>query len=280
MKDKRISKRRIEELNIRLCDRDRNILNSLQTCRYQTTKQIQRMYFNSNSSQTAALRATNRSLVKLQGFGLIAALNRRIGGVSGGSGAYVWSLTEAGFKLLRLNKADNAPRKRFFEPSPSFLEHTLAVSESCVQLTEICRKRRITLNKAELEPACWRSYTDDDGKPASLKPDMFAVTDNGDYEDNWFIEVDLATESPSVVLEKCKRYTRYYKSGSEQKQSGVFPLVVWIVPSLTRKDTLQRHIADSKEVRPKNIFLVITPDQFETLLSEGAEALKETRGDK
>ena len=58
---------------------------------------------------------------------------------------------------------------------------------------------------------------------------------SGQYEDRWFIEVDLDTESPNKIIDKCERYHKYYRSGLEQQESGVFPLTVWIVPSAERK---------------------------------------------
>lgn len=35
----------------------------------------------------------------------------------------------------------------------------------------------------------------------------------GQYEDRWFIEVDLAAESPSKIVAKCKKYHKYYRAG-------------------------------------------------------------------
>ena len=186
----RISCKLLVKLEERLCDRDKEILVSLLKCRYLTTGQIERLHFKENISHTAALRAANRGLAKLQGYGLIEALRRRIGGVRAGSGAYVWTLTTAGAKLLHLNGSDDLPRKRFFEPSSAFLEHTLAVSETYLQLIEICASQKLELIKAELEPVCWRRYTED-GSSTILKPDLFSVTAAGTYEDAWFLEMDL-----------------------------------------------------------------------------------------
>ena len=266
---KRISARQLERLDHQLADRDKAIFASLQKCRYLTTGQIRRLHFNDHASKNAALRAANRMLSKLQEFGLIVALSRRVGGRPGGSGAYVWSLTEAGARLLHLNDIGGQPRKRFFEPSPAFVEHTLAVSEAYLQISEICAAHKPELVAADLEPACWRGYVDEDGKSTTLKPDLYAVTADGEYEDCWFVEIDLATESPCVVLEKCKRYAYYYKTGAEQKKNGVFPLVVWIVPGAARKESLRRNISECRELSAKNIFLVITSDELEGLIKKG-----------
>ena len=115
------------------------------------------------------------------------------------------------------------------------MEHTLAVSELHTQLLGI---EGITLTDIQFEPACWRSY-----HGTALKPDLYAVTTDGKYEDSWFFEIDLATEAPSRVVSKCEQYQEYYRSGVEQSKHGIFPLVVWIVPSAKRRATLQGQIA-------------------------------------
>ena len=269
MSEIRISQRRIEELERIISDRDKAILLSLQDCRYLTTGQIKRLHFADKPTHLSGLRATNRGLVKLKGYGLITHLNRRIGGVRGGSGSLVSVLTKAGVSLLGLINTDNTPRKRTFDPSPAFLEHTLAVAETYIQFIEICKRNNLELVESELEPASWRKYVGTDGKSVYLKPDIFAVTASGDYEDCWFVEVDLATESPNVVVGQCLRYARYHKT--EFGNDDTFPLVVWIVPSVTRKESLKRHIAESKDLSIKNAFVVITPDELEPLLTEGRD---------
>ena len=277
MRGKYLPKRRLEALAHTLSERDKSAIFSLQKCRYLLTGHIRRLHFTDNANPTAALRATNRAMQKLKDFGLVEFLERRIGGVRAGSGSYVWTLTESGVNLLHLNDTDYAHRKRSFEPSLNFLKHTLEVNETYIQLMEICQRNHLELLKTELEPECWRGYTGEDGKPASMKPDMFAVTGSGDFEDSWFIEVDMNTESPSVVLEKCRRYAYYCKTGVEQKQHGVFPLVVWLVYSVNRKNKLLQYIADCREIseKSKNIFTVIMPNEFEILIRQGAENAKD-----
>lgn len=77
----------------------------------------------------------------------------------------------------------------------------------------------------QIEPECWREYSEY-GSQLSLKPDLYAATVSGEYEDRYFIEVDLDTESAPKVIEKCERYHKYYWSGLEQEENGVFPLTV------------------------------------------------------
>jgi len=133
--------------------------------------------------------------------------------------------------------SDSQPRKRNFEPSPHFVNHTLAVSELNVQLMGMAG---IAVVDVQFEPNCWRTYSGN-----TLKPDLYAVTSDGEYEDSWFFEIDLATEAPSRILSKCEQYQDYYRSGVEQSDYGVFPKVVWIIPDSKRRDSLQGHIRQS-----------------------------------
>jgi hypothetical protein len=275
MKNYRLSRKQLEQLNTKLSDRDKEVLGSVEMCRYILSSQIKRLHFTEHASPSACTRTCNLALEKLCGYRLVEILPRRIGGIGHGSGAHTFLLTEAGARLLHLDDNGYTPRKRFFEPSTTFLTHTLAVAEIYVKTNEVCKQHGLTLSTVELEPACWRGYRGEDGKPATLKPDMYAVTVGGQYEDYWFLEVDLGTESPSVVLDKCRRYNSYYL---QQQAEDVFPLVVWIVNKPERKASLMRHILECDELPYKNLFLVIIPDELETLLVSGADALGSEKG--
>jgi len=275
-KSQRIGKRDLAALLERTSERDLALLQSLHDYRFLMTGQIQRLYFRQAISRLAALRATNRNLLKLEDWGLAATLKRRIGGIRAGSSSYAWTLTPVGHRLLDLlNKAeqDKSVRKFLYEPSSTFLQHTLAVSEVAIRLTELTAKRQIGLLERQSEPHCWRRFVNAGGSLSTLRPDLFAVTvadgAAADYEDHWFIEVDLATESPVVVIRKCQQYLAYKRSGEEQQRSGVFPLVVWIVPDIKRKESLSAHIAQNLPDN-KDLFIVITLDQLEKLVLAGA----------
>jgi hypothetical protein len=282
MRGKYLPKRRLEELNQTLSVREKSVLRTLLNCRYLITGQVQRLHFTDSVSELAANRAAHRTMRKLHDLGVTEFIERRVGGIRAGSKSYVWTLTESGVHLLHLGNPKYSPRKRAFEPSLNFLKHTLEVAETYTQLTEICRRNQLDLVKTELEPVCWRNYTGEDGKPATMKPDMFAVTANREYQDSWLLEVDLGTESPIKVLDKCRRYVFYCKSGIEQKQHGVFPLVVWLVYNANRKSKLQQYIAECRELSEasKRLFTVILPEEFETLICKGVDSLDKTKGAK
>ena len=161
--------------------------------------------------------------------------------------------------------SDGVLPPRAFEPSVQFLGHNLAIAETYVRLNELGDTLFL---KADLEPDCWRDYAGIGGVATTLKPDMYAVTFSDEYEDYWFIEVDLATEAPSQVITKCKRYIRYYQSGAEQRQSDVFPFVVWLVPDDKRKAVLQERMDSDLKDSP-DIFRVVVAEEFEGLIRQG-----------
>ena len=256
-----ISLRRLQQLTIQLPPRDLDILRDLEERRYMTSGQIARKHFSHASNETSAQRSANFVINRLKKHGLIIALARRIGGVRGGSKGFVWSLTSSGYRLLHLD-GEEIPRRRAFEPSPHFVEHTLALSELDLQLRDF---DGITVMEIQLEPACWR-----DSNGATLKPDLFAVTSDGEYDDHWFFELDLATETPARVVDKCRQYQTYCRTNTEQSKYGVFPLVVWIAPNERRKASLREHIQQCAELTFKNLFTVILPDELEALIRKGA----------
>ena len=78
-------------------------------------------------------------------------------------------------------------------------------------------------------------------------------------------------QNSSTIIGKCDRYRDYYRSGLEQKQFGVFPVVVWLVLDAGRKERLRSAI---QEAYPKGgkLFIVITADEFERLIRQGCDA--------
>lgn len=265
----RVSRRQLQEIDSRLGERDRQLLIAVQKYRYLMTGQIQRLLFTDATNPSAGLRAASRNLKKLSEFGLIHSLSRRIGGVRAGSSSLIWYLTHAGERLLRLHDTKAFPVRRHFEPSAYFLAHTLAVAETSIRLTEICREHEPQITALQLEPECWRAYSNA-GVSLSLKPDLYAATTTEEYEDRYFIEVDLDTESPAKVVEKCQKYHAYYRSGLEQEESEMFPLTVWMVPSIIRKEKLIRHLRETFDKQAK-LFAIITSDELEQLILEGGD---------
>ncbi|MDR2559711.1 MAG: replication-relaxation family protein [Oscillospiraceae bacterium] len=261
----RITKKKLNEYNQQLTKRDKAVLHSIKMCKFMKTNQVARLHFSGATTPSASLRATTRNLTKLRRLGLIQPLERDMRWFGVRSTSFVWTIKTAGIELLRLG--ENTPpvrvRKHIFEPTYIFLKHTLAVAELYVQL---CTKTNLV--KCEFEPNCWRSYTTDFGVNVTLKPDLYAVVATGGYENHYFFEVDLDTEAPSRIMQKCERYGRYYLTGIEQKQNGVFPKVAWIVPDNKRKESLCRHIREHLS-EYADLFVVTTFEELDSVIFTG-----------
>ena len=247
--------------------RDKAVLDTLKKYRFLLSKQVQRFIFYDGKTDWGNFVACNRTLNRLQELGMVDTLKRRIGGVRAGSSGKVWYLTNAGHRLLHLNDPHKYSRKRPKEPSTLFLNHILAVAETAVQLTLLCRDSHdLSLDQLDAEPPCWRPFNDS-GRIIQLKPDLFAVTTYSNYEDRWFVEVDLGTESPAQIVSKCNVYLNYYYTGIEQRETKMFPFVLWIVPDQNRKKRLKEYIKENITDHPK-MFLIITPNELENVLRQ------------
>lgn len=250
----------------RLSERDVAILESLRSHRLLTTGQLRRLHFAyGHATVAAASGATVRVLTRLEAHNLVARLARRIGGVRSGSSGIAWQLGATGERLLRTMHGQKQ-RRRYVEPSPAFTAHTLAVAELAVELHELQDRRTVELISIETEPSCWRSFVGPHGALEWLKPDLYAVTASGDYEDHWFVEADLATEHPPVVVRKAKVYQRYAATGAHQARHGLFPAVVWIVPGTARQDAIRAALAADRAVQPA-LFRVVTTAEFSQLIT-------------
>ena len=278
MSGQRVSRRELDGIRASLSERDTQIVASVALHRFLTTRQICRLHLVDKGTETAALRSANRTLDKLRDLRLLVPLERRIGGVRAGSGGYVWSLGHVGARLLQ--RADTVDgrrrRRREFEPSSTFLEHSLAVAEVFLRLTEAARRGDITLLGVQHEPACWRAYNGPGGGVARLKPDLAMVTATEKFEDHWFVEVDLASEPPSRIIRACLNYQEYRRSGVEQRRLGLFPAVVWIVPTARRQLTLQSRLKQHEAISP-GLFTIITLDELEGLVQRGPGGEPEPR---
>jgi hypothetical protein len=251
----------LDALVDRLGERDLAVLRSVEQYRLLGTGHVQRLHFaEHHDSQAAATRACVRVLGRLREHGLLACLTRRVGGVRSGSAGFVWHLGPAGERLLR-NLNGQHQRRRYVEPSSHFVTHTLAVAELAVTLTEAARHGRFELARVEAEPRNWLQYLNPVGVRQWLKPDLAVVTTSGDFEDHWFIEADLDTEHLPVVLRQCQAYQSYQASGRYQATHGLFPVVLWVVPSTARAAGIRRAIDDHPRIDGQ-LFRVCTTQNF------------------
>ncbi|GAB3622773.1 replication-relaxation family protein [Mariniluteicoccus endophyticus] len=250
--------------------RDRLVLARLWEHRFLTTRQLERFVFTGHATETAAARAARRVLARLARDQLIRPLARRIGGVRAGSAATIWQLAPAGARLIQ---PETGKSWRTYEPSPRFLHHTLAVADAHLMLRE---GHRHGLEVAvQTEPLSWRRYLGPGGETRLVRPDLAATicgTDQqGRFEDRWFIEVDLGTESMPTLLTKCRAYQAYYQSGTEQTAHGSFPQVLWLLHgprAAERATALKQRLAHAGRLEAR-LFAICQPDQLPSLLWNG-----------
>ncbi|MCX2746248.1 replication-relaxation family protein [Arthrobacter sp. MI7-26] len=264
----RTSKYQRREILAQLSARDRGILLGLAAHRYLTTTQLQRLFFHDHKSPLAATRATVRVLQRLHGHQLVTRLERRVGGFSGGSTAFVWAVTDTGEKAIGDLKGIVGRRRNNKVPSARHLEHLLAVTDARLELIEADRAGDFTITKTEMEPDCWRPYLNRHGQPAHIKPDLYAVTQTPEYEDHWMIEVDRDTEHLPVITRKCLAVQLYHDRGIEQERHGVFPLTVWVVPDEARRRKIEAAV--TKEPGLSNeLFRVVEMTDLAALVAAG-----------
>ncbi|HWH25150.1 MAG TPA: replication-relaxation family protein [Pseudolysinimonas sp.] len=256
----------VPKLRAHLTPRDEAILRSISQHKFLTTNHLHDLHFWNHASRVSSIRACTRVLTRLEGHRLIRRLDRTVGGHGGGSTAAVWSIDAAGDRVVRALEGRNPnSRSRAYEPSLQFLDHTLAIADTRIRLERLARVGHIELLDVATEPTNWRPFSAR-GRPQTLKPDLHAVTASGDYEDAWFIEVDRGTESLPVLLSKCHYYQRFYATNLEQERSGIFPVVLWIIPGQTRRHRLTDCISTDPKLDAR-LFRIIANEDLEAAIT-------------
>lgn len=252
----------LAEIRRRLSERDEAILTNVAEYRLLCTRQVEALHFppTSFSSALSAARCARRVLARLNRDRLLVRLERRVGGVRAGSAGFIHALGPVGHRLLAID----GPRPRLREPSQPFVAHTLAVSQLVVDLMLVERSGRVRIIERQAEPECWRLLPGH-GR-AMLRPDLFLAIAAGDVELRWFVEVDRGTAHLPTLLRKCGLYETYYRSGVEQATHGVFPRVLWIVPTSARLSRLTDAIAEERELTNALFSVATTENAIDCLL--------------
>ncbi|MGB7588303.1 MAG: replication-relaxation family protein, partial [Solirubrobacterales bacterium] len=156
------------------------------------------------------------------------------------SKSFVYLLAPAGQRLaMERGWLPRLRTRRPLVPGTLFVAHALQVAELHNLLIEADRSGRIELLELVSEPACWRSWGN-----STLKPDSYVRLGIGEFEDSYFIEVDMGTEGSWALERKLRQYVEYQATGQEQAERGVFPKVLWTAPDGQRvaaiEDCVQR----------------------------------------
>jgi hypothetical protein len=268
MNQDRIGINKLTRLLDHLTPIDHAVLSRLQEHPYLQTAQLARFDFADRPTQLAGLRAAHRALKKLRLLGLVAMMERTIGGPARGSTAAVWTITNNGLRAASLYAGEGDDlRRRVMDPTLVFLRHQVAVADLHLALLDTAKASSVILRNLQLEPLCWRRYLAPLGSLTTLKPDLAVDVETSNFLSRYFFELDRATEAPTRVLTKCLQYQEYYRSGEEERRGGVLPLVVWVVPNDDRREQLFRHLTSANGINPR-LYRVLTVDDISALVGE------------
>lgn len=257
-----------EQLLDVLSQRDRLIVSELARLRVATAGQLERLCFGDLGGQHRD-RSRRRVLARLVSLGVLASLERRIGGVRAGSSGLVFVLDLLGQRVAQLldrTALDSGSRpRRPGTVTERFLLHSLSVSELYVRLREATATGDVELLAYLTEPACW--WTDSTGQ--LVKPDASLTLATTAVADDWVVEVDRATESLPTLRTKLVRYTELLAQG-ETGPSGALPRVLVTVPDEPR----QAAVASLLHELTDDTTQLIHPVQF---MEAGAFLLQKVR---
>ena len=266
---------KVGAVRLRLDDRDLQILHLLDEHKFLTTQQVAKFMHAPSRMFASSVRLASRKMSSLQEAKLITAGGlRRVGGIGQGSEPYVWHLAKLGYDALaKLRTTETGLVKRPYKaPTYTFANHRVAINDTKLLFRHITeRHEAMRLGKVLLEEKSWRSYVSVSGKDATIRPDLYVETYRGDVKHHWFVEVDLDTESPVRIIDKCRNYLDYLASSTPNDWCcGEFPAVLWVMPTVKRRDSIRRHIAESLPFVPENqLFLVITAEELKGLVVDG-----------
>jgi hypothetical protein len=172
---------------------------------------------------------------------------------------HIWTITKLGLRVAHYGSDKLAMKLRYWSPrvAKHTLEHTLAINDVEIALKSLQNtpESEFRIDQIQHEPYCWQVF-DNGIKSVKLKPDMYVETSRaiGDKRGKfrWWPEIDLATERPCQIIDKCQVYVDYW----ENVQPPILPTILLIVPDEFRQKQLREKI-DQKFHKKSCIFEVI-----------------------
>jgi hypothetical protein len=241
--------------------RDRQIVETVARLTLVSGGQLSDLFFSSISNPATRARLARRVLARLVEQRVLDRMERRRGGAGGGSSTWLYALGPAGRRMVAYWAGEGLPRSRgAHEPGAAWTTHTLAVSDLYVRLKEAERAGRVELLDFDAEPACWRRYTRLASAAGVLKPDAYVRLGVGEFEDSFFVEVDMGSERRGQLTRQHHAYQEYFRSGVEQTKTGVFPGVLWVVPDV-RRVALLHDIHGGLPEQARRLFMLATSER-------------------
>jgi hypothetical protein len=173
MTPSRLTTARLRQLTEELPTRSTAALTHLRRARVLTGHQLDRLLTKTDVDPHTTARVRRRLMGRLDQLGLVRMLERRIGGIRAGSTGHVYVLTPAGHTFLALLHREHPPPRIRHSRAPGalFLNHTLAIAEVYVALTEASRHRDFGVATFATEPSTWWPL----GNGFVLRPDAYTV---------------------------------------------------------------------------------------------------------
>lgn len=257
-----VTRSRVEAIRSELSDKQRHVIADVDRLGTVSGKQLQLLHYGSSAGGG---RLSRKHLGQLIRWRVLIRMGRTIGGERAGSAGYIYSLGPVGQRLQYPDRSRYVPR---WTPRAGYLRHALAVTELYVSLRQMERSGSVELLAYDTEPRCWRRYFGPGGAPSLLKPDSLAIVGLGDLEYRYFIEIDCSTEHRPQIIQKAKTFVRYYQSGREQAETGIFPFVIWSVPDEQRAVLLINALT-SLPAEHWQLFIVTTADHAAERIAGG-----------
>jgi len=268
----RLSALHLERLAGELSERDRIITETVARLRLVSGTQLERLYFAATADPASRARLARRTLARLTSLGVVGRLERRIGGVRAGAAGHVYYATAGGRRLVAFWRGEgfSRPRSRY-EPTASFVRHTVCIAESFVQLVEADRAGRVELLEFESEPTAWRSFQGPGNARLMLKPDAFVrLGVSVEDEEHAYLEIDCGTEGRAALARKCRAYLMAWQAGVGGE---VFPRVVWITTT-ERRVRLLTEVCASLPAEAWKLFVVSTPERALSVFTGAAPEVR------
>lgn len=258
---------RLHQISRSMSEDDWRLLDFIHQSRFATGDQLIRAFWQTDDATSNAARRGRRALKRLADCRVLQTLPRAVSGIRGSAGL-VYYPGRAGVRLLGA-RGNAGPRVEV--PGTLHMAHTLATTELAVRLTEAARGGALELIEVQQEPTCWRRYPAFFAGKRVLKPDLFIRLGAGTSEDRWMIEVDLGSESARTIARKAALYGEHYRAGTEQRQSGVYPRVAWLVPDEARAEQV-RSVLGRQPTETRRLFSVCVFDRGVAFLAAEARA--------
>lgn len=269
LRPSRISARQLDRIASDLTDLDRDVLAFVSAFRLSTSKQLVRRFWSDKGDRQ--VRVGRRALRRLCDWRVLDPLpGRARGGVRGGSDTLIYRVGVAGVRLLAQR---GLTQKRLGAPSDRHIAHTLTTAEVAIRLYEADRTGDVECIEIQAEPECWRPFLGPMGARLVLKPDLYlrVAAPGSAYEYRFLCEVDMATEHKATLLAKCQRYLAHYRSGREQREHGVYPKVLWVVPDEHRANQIEE-VLQELPLEARRLFTVCPFDDAAQFLASEARS--------